>query len=185
MKMNRKWIFDSNTVWGIYYYNGRFMSVRTTGYHESLDIYAKLKTKFYASEEGFVSYHYVDKFVDGTKPLGGWKLWCSYPYGGVAVLEGDSGVTYLFCHLDPKTFPLIEGIELTRKALTNSKGLRASALFSGRKRVKAGELIGYVGNVGQSSRPHIHLETWKAGNRIDPEKLWPRVDFSARYNYGG
>ena len=46
----------------------------------------------------------------------------------------------------------------------------ASSLRSGRK-VKQGDHIGYVGNTGLSSGPHLHLGLYKNGVAVDPMKV--------------
>lgn len=36
------------------------------------------------------------------------------------------------------------------------------------QRIKRGDVIGYVGNTGSSTGPHLHYEVWKNGVKIDP-----------------
>jgi len=39
------------------------------------------------------------------------------------------------------------------------------------QKVERGQVIGFVGNTGVSDGPHLHLEIWKNGIPIDPEKV--------------
>ncbi|MEP7265897.1 MAG: M23 family metallopeptidase, partial [Bacteroidota bacterium] len=36
------------------------------------------------------------------------------------------------------------------------------------QRINRGDLLGYVGNTGSSTGPHLHYEVWKNGTKIDP-----------------
>jgi murein DD-endopeptidase MepM/ murein hydrolase activator NlpD/beta-lactamase regulating signal transducer with metallopeptidase domain len=71
-------------------------------------------------------------------------------YGKVAVLETAGGVTTLFAHLD--SFAAQQGDD-----------------------VKAGDLIGYMGNTGASTGAHVHIETRIDGERVNPEHVWPNL----------
>ena len=38
-------------------------------------------------------------------------------------------------------------------------------------KVRAGEIIGYVGSTGRSTGPHLHYETRIDGDAVDPQKF--------------
>ena len=39
------------------------------------------------------------------------------------------------------------------------------------KRVKQGDVIGYVGTTGRSTGPHLHYEVLKAGKQVNPKSI--------------
>jgi murein DD-endopeptidase MepM/ murein hydrolase activator NlpD len=41
------------------------------------------------------------------------------------------------------------------------------------QRIQKGTPIASVGNTGKSTGPHVHIETFKAGERVDPLSVWP------------
>ena len=59
--------------------------------------------------------------------------------------------------------------------------LSKKAVKSGQK-VKRGELIGYVGNTGQSIGPHLHYEVWKNGIPVNPVQFFTSDITPEEYN---
>ncbi len=71
-------------------------------------------------------------------------------WGKVVVLQSTSGITTLFAHLD-------------------------SYAVSVGDRIEEGDVVAFVGNTGQSTGPHVHIETYKNEKREDPRKIWPSL----------
>ncbi|MEL7485797.1 MAG: M23/M56 family metallopeptidase [Pseudomonadota bacterium] len=69
-------------------------------------------------------------------------------YGKVVVIETSDNTRTLFAHLD------------------------AYSVKAGQRVVK-GAQIATVGNTGRSTGPHVHIETYRNGERIDPMTVWP------------
>lgn len=56
--------------------------------------------------------------------------------------------------------------------LQSMYGHMAEAAVNPGQRVKRGDIIGYVGSTGLSTGNHLHWETWRNGNPIDPRSVW-------------
>jgi len=120
-------------------------------------------------------------------PIIGMKYLDSYPFGGVhagldldvpygspvrAILDGETGMI---------------SKDKNEIYITISHGNGYSAMYyhlekvvvQEREKIKRGQIIAYTGRTGYSSPartqmityPHLHLEVYKDGNRINPENL--------------
>lgn len=67
-------------------------------------------------------------------------------YGNVVVIEHEGGLRSLYAHLNKRHVQVGDS-------------------------VAAGELIGLSGATGRSTGPHLHLEAYQDGARIDPNRL--------------
>lgn len=88
----------------------------------------------------------VKSMFDGTVRVARW----SNGYGNLIVVEHDNKLETYYGHLSK------------------------IASYEGQL-VKAGEVIGYSGNTGRSTGPHLHLEIRYEGAAIDPEDV---IDFN-------
>jgi murein DD-endopeptidase MepM/ murein hydrolase activator NlpD len=64
-------------------------------------------------------------------------------YGNIVIVEHSFGYRTVYAHL-------------------------ASAVVARGERVRRGQLIGYIGNTGRSTGPHLHFEVWLKNRLIDP-----------------
>jgi murein DD-endopeptidase MepM/ murein hydrolase activator NlpD len=83
--------------------------------------------------------------ADGIVSHSGW----SQNSGFVVVLEHGCGYSTIYAH---------------------SKG---NAVKVG-QRIKAGDIVGYVGSTGKSTGPHVHYEVWKYGKNVNPQEYLRR-----------
>lgn len=79
--------------------------------------------------------------ADGTLTFKGWKG----GYGNTVVLTHSNGIETLYAHM--------------------------SAFSPAQGKVKAGEVIGYVGSTGRSTGPHLHYEVRKNGQHMNPTAI--------------
>jgi murein DD-endopeptidase MepM/ murein hydrolase activator NlpD len=72
-------------------------------------------------------------------------------YGDVVLIEHAGGLRSLYAHLSVRS-------------------VQAGQV------VRAGQLIGQAGETGKASGPHLHLEVFKDGARIDPQHMFASLD---------
>lgn len=108
--------------------------------HNGLDISSVWRAQVVAIADGLVREHWP---VPGTPyPTGG--TYDGHPvYGGMIILEHDDGSKSLYAHLS------------------------ATYVHEG-FRVKAGQIIGRIGNTGISTGEHLHFELEVSGESVNP-----------------
>jgi hypothetical protein len=125
-----------------------FGDPRPGGSHEGNDIMSRRHQPAVAFERGR-----VDKHVGST--LGTCMLY----------LHGQSGMTYVYIHLNNDVGTTNDNDGGCRNGVSWARGLRDGDL------VRRGELVGYVGDSGDADgiQPHLHFEIRRPnGSPIDP-----------------
>jgi hypothetical protein len=121
-----------------------FGAPRPQGPHQGIDILAPRHALALAAEPGRV------RFYTGSQ-RGGCMLY----------LDGRSGTTYLYIHLNNDLTERNDNRGGCTSGVTFPRGLKTGA------RVAAGQLIGYVGDSGDADgvHPHLHFELHPHGGR--------------------
>jgi len=118
-------------------YTNDYGDPRPQGRHEGIDIVAPRKALAVAAEAGRVKYHIT-----------------SARAGCMLYLNGDSGTTYLYIHLNNDLGMTNDNKGRCAPGIAFAPGLKSGA------RVAAGEPVGFVGDSGDANgiEPHLHFE---------------------------
>jgi hypothetical protein len=118
-------------------YTNDFGDPRPQGRHEGIDIVAPRKALAVAAEAGRVKYHIT-----------------SARAGCMLYLNGDSGTTYVYIHLNNDLGMTNDNKGRCAPGIAFAPGLKSGA------RVAAGEPVGFVGDSGDANgvEPHLHFE---------------------------
>tara|TARA_B100000941_G_scaffold286506_1_gene260174 strand:+ start:70 stop:849 length:780 start_codon:yes stop_codon:yes gene_type:complete len=117
--------------------------------------------------EGFISQRMESKFFNIDKSHGGIDIVAKE---GTPINSASSGVV-VFSGWTYEMGNLI--IIYHGGGYITHYGHNQNNLVSRLDIVKRGDIIGYVGNTGISSGPHLHFEIWKGDNSIDPLIYFP------------
>jgi hypothetical protein len=131
-------------VLGTVVFTNDFGAPRAQGAHQGVDIMAPRHALALAAEPGRVRFH-----------AGSSRAGC------MLYLDGRSGTTYLYIHLNNDLSERNDNRGGCRHGVAFPRGLRSGA------RVSAGQPIGYVGDSGDANgiQPHLHFEKHPHGGR--------------------
>ena len=121
----------------------------------------------YPPVEGFVSQRMESTFFNTDKAHGGIDIVAKE---GTPISSASSGVV-VFSGWTYEMGNLI--IIYHGGGYITHYGHNQKNLVSRLDIVKRGDVIGYVGNTGISSGPHLHFEIWKGDSSIDPLLYFP------------
>lgn len=139
------------------YFNAKGESTQKTFLRTPMDAF-KITSKFGMRKHPILGYSRMHKGVDFAAPQGtpifaAGDAVVSFVgrkggYGNYVLLKHDSGYATAYGHLS-----------------RYAKGLKKG------KKVKQGDVIGYVGSTGQATGPHLHYELLKGNQQINPLKI--------------
>lgn len=124
-------------------------------------------TKIYAGADGTATFYQIYNSSVGL-----------VSYGNVVELKTNDGATIIYGHLQKFASGIKSEITKTCPKKGNSAPCPASSYKATKKKVDSkkvtkGELIGYLGNTGNSTGAHLHVEIRKNGSCVvDPWKAF-------------
>jgi hypothetical protein len=141
-------------------YTDDFGAPRGSGRHQGNDIMAAKKSKAVAAEAGRVSIY-----------TGSARAGC------MLYLYGRSGTTYMYVHLNNDRTMENDNDGGCREGVAYAPGLKANP------RVKAGQLIGFVGDSGDANggMSHLHFELHPNGGAAVSPYKWLRAGYRLLY----
>lgn len=129
------------------------------GYHD-INRNVSIGTPVYAISDGEITCKQAYRTYSGLQYL--------TSYGNYIEFRSNDGIyTAKYCHLN--SFRNVSQ-RISSSRTKRVSGSTGTYILTTRK-VSRGEIIGYIGNTGNSSGPHLHFELRKNGYRIDPTSV--------------
>ncbi|MDP7143315.1 MAG: peptidoglycan DD-metalloendopeptidase family protein [Alphaproteobacteria bacterium] len=119
---------------------------------------ARLSSGFGMRHHPVLGYNKMHKGVDFAAPR-----------GTPIYAAGDGTIDYIGRYGGYGNYIRLRHNSDLRTAYAHMKGFKKG--LSKGKRVKQGEVIGYVGTTGRSTGPHLHYEVLRGTTQINPQKL--------------